>query len=347
MKVGIIGSGGIARLSHAPSYNKLDAVDLVACCDLNRERAAAFAAEFGIPNSYATYAEMLDKHALDIVSVCTPNYAHRDAAVSALESGANVLCEKPLAITVEDAEAIVAAAEHAGRLLMVGQHMRFSQNAQTAKRWIDGNRVGDVYYASANWLRRAGIPGWGQFHIKEKSGGGPMIDIGVHVIDLILWLMGSPKPVSVSAMTACKFGDKDDVIGSKWPDQWDRSEFDVEDFAAGIIRMDNGSMLQFEVSWAAHTKHEMWGGRLLGNRGGLTIEGDDVTLYTQMDETLVDVTPDQPKADEPHFAEIKHFVECVRDGEEPLVKPNESLNLIRILDTAYRSAEAGRELEIS
>jgi predicted dehydrogenase len=346
MKVGIIGSGSIARIAHAPGYNELDGVELVACSDVDGDRASKFAKEFDIPQSYDTYAEMLDKHDLDIVSVCTPNYAHREAAVAALQSGVNVLCEKPLAVTVEDAEAIVTAAKEAGKLLMVGQHMRFSQNAQTAKRWIDGNRVGDAYYATANWLRRAGIPGWGQFHIKEKSGGGPMIDIGVHVIDLVFWLMGAPKPVAVSAMTARQFGDRTDVISSKWNFQWDRSEFDVEDLAAGIVRMDNGSMLQFEVSWAAHTKHEMWGGKVLGSQGGITIEGEDVTLYTQLDDTLVNVTPDHGEAKEPHFAEIEHFVECVRDGKEPLVKPEESLNVIKILETAYKSAEAGHELEI-
>lgn len=347
MKVGIIGSGSIARIAHAPSYNKLEDVELVACSDIDGDRASDFASEFEIPESYDDYRKMLDAHDLDIVSVCTPNYAHRDAAVAALESGANVICEKPIAVIVEDAEAIVAAADRAGTYLMVGQHMRFSQYAQTARRWIDGNRVGDVYYANASWLRRAGIPGWGEFHIKEKSGGGPMIDIGVHVLDLVLWLMGSPKPISVSAITARAFGNRDDVIGSKWEHQWDRSEFDVEDFAAGVVRMDNGGMLQFEVSWAAHTKHEMWGGRVLGRNGGVTIEGEDVTLYTQLDDTLVDVTPDHPKAKEPHFAEVEHFVECVKSGKEPLVKPEESLNVTKIIETAYKSAEAGRELEVS
>ena len=199
LKVAIIGVGGIARNAHLPGYAKMDNVELVAACDIIKDRAEAAAKEYGIPAVYTNYKEVLEIEGLDAVDICTPNYLHSVIACAALEKGINVFCEKPDAVSVEEAEKMKAAAEKSGKLLMVMRNNRYWLTSAFLKKYIEDGKMGDIYAARCGWQRRRGIPGrGGWFTTQALSGGGPLIDLGVHMIDLAIWLMGNPKPVTVS-----------------------------------------------------------------------------------------------------------------------------------------------------
>lgn len=345
LKVGIIGAGGIARFAHIPGWKNLpEEVELVAICDIIPERAVKQAEENGIPHAYGSASEMLAHHELDIVSVCVHNSAHRDCTIMALEASANVMCEKPIAMNSGQAEEMIAAAKKAGKLLTVGQNQRFAAESQVAKQLIDDGLLGDVYYGETMTLRRRGIPGWGVFHIKKYSGGGPLIDIGVHGLDLVLWLMGNPEPVAVSGVTYQKFGKRQDVAFT-WGGDWDRDEFDVEDMALGFIRLENGATIVLRMSWAANVEDDLNCMRVLGTEGGL--KNPPLTLFRELSGRTVDTTPTWlPQVERSHFEEMKHFAAVVRGEVEMIVQPWQSLQVQRILDALYESAEKGSEVRI-
>jgi predicted dehydrogenase len=345
LKVGVIGAGGIARFAHIPGWKNLpEEVELVAICDIIPERAERAAEAKDIPCAYSSAGEMLAHHKLDIVSVCVHNSAHRDCTIAALEAGTNVLCEKPIAMNSAQAEEMIAAANKAGRLLMVGQNQRFASESRAAKRFIDDGLLGEVYYGETTTLRRRGIPGWGVFHIKKYSGGGPLIDIGVHGLDLVLWLMGNPDPVGVSGVTYQKFGKRQDVAVT-WAGEWSREEFDVEDMAVGLIRLANGASIVLRMSWAANVEDDLSSTRVLGTAGGL--KNPPFTLFRELSGTLVDTSPKWlPQVEQSHFEEMKHFAAVVRGEEELIVEPWQSLQVQRILDALYESAEKGQEVRI-
>ncbi|MEA3346098.1 MAG: Gfo/Idh/MocA family oxidoreductase [Chloroflexota bacterium] len=346
LKVGIIGAGGIAHYAHIPGWKNIpEEVELVAICDIIPKRAERASEEFDIPHAYPSAEEMLAHHDLDIVSVCTYNSAHRKCTITALEAGANVLCEKPIAMNSGEAEEMIAAAERTGKTLMVGQNHRFDPESQAAKRFIEDGLLGEVYYGEATNMRRRGIPGWGVFHIKKYSGGGPLIDIGVHSLDLVLWLMGNPEPVAVSGITYQKFGKREDVAVT-WGGEWNREEFDVEDMAVGLIRLENGASIVLRVSWAANVENDFHSIRVLGAEGGL--KNPPFTLFRELSGKLVDTSPTRlPEVEQSHFEEMKHFAAVVRGEEELIVKPWQSLQVQRILDALYESAEKGEEVRIA
>lgn len=345
LKVGIIGAGGIARFAHIPGWKSLpEEVELVAICDIIAERAERAAEDNDIANAYPSAEEMLSHHELDIVSVCVHNSAHRDCTIAALEAGANVLCEKPIAMNSAQAEEMIAAAKRADRLLMVGQNQRFASESRAAKRFIEGGLLGEVYYGETTTLRRRGIPGWGVFHIKEYSGGGPLIDIGVHGLDLVLWLMGNPDPIAVSGVTYQKFGKRQDVAVT-WAGEWNRQEFDVEDMAVGLIRLENGATIILRMSWAANVEDDLSSMRVLGTKGGL--KNPPFTLFRELSGVLVDTIPKHlPRVERSHFEEMKHFAAVVRGDEQLIVQPWQSLQVQRILDALYESAAKGQEVRI-
>jgi len=345
LKVGIIGAGGIARYAHIPGWSRLpEEVELVAICDIIPERAGREAEANGIPNAYSSAEDMLTHHELDIVSVCVHNSAHRDCTIAALEAGANVLCEKPIAMSSAQAEEMIAAAKKTGKLLMVGQNQRFAPESRAAKRLIEDGLLGEMYYGETTTLRRRGIPGWGVFHIKKYSGGGPLIDIGVHGLDLVLWLMGNPEPIAVSGVTYQKFGKRQDVVAT-WGGEWSREEFDVEDMAVGFIRLENGASIVLRMSWAANVEDDVSSMRVLGTEGGL--KHPPFTLFRELSGNLVDTSPKWlPKVEQSHFEEMKHFAAVVRGEEELIVQPWQSLQVQRILDALYGSAETGQEVRI-
>jgi predicted dehydrogenase len=348
LKVGIIGCGGIAKM-HLRGYGECPDVKVVACADVAPDRARTFASEHEIERSYEDFRQMLESEKLDIVSVCTPNYAHCEPTTLALESGANVLCEKPIAMNSAEAQQMLDASTRSGKLLTIGHHFRFVPFIQFLKRRIEEGILGNIYFGRSDALRRRGVPGWGEFHIKSKSGGGPLIDIGVHTLDCILWLMGSPQPSAVSGAAYTKFGNQP-TFHSAWG-SYKREDFDVEDFAAGFVRFTNGASLILKASWAAHLpENETYSQIILGDKGGALLNpfgaNAGVRIQTSQEEALVDYIPSGFPEVQPHVEEVKYWVSCVRGEKEVLVKPVECVNVQRIIDGIYRSSDLGREVRI-
>ena len=285
MKVGIIGAGGIAQYAHIPGYQMVPDVEVVALSDPDTPRARHAARKFSIPHVFSNYQDLL-KLGLDAVSVCAPNYLHAEATIAALEAGAHVLCEKPMAMNAAQAEKMVAASRRTGKLLMMAYNNRFRREAQALKKLIVAGMLGDVYFARAAWIRRRGIPSPGSwFGIKAQSGGGPLIDLGVHVLDLALWLMAEKQAATVMGATYAKFGNRPEALGSNWA--WGEpvagGRFDVEDMACAMIRFSDGASMFLEASWAANIEREQISIHLMGDKGGAQLGGscDSAKVFTE------------------------------------------------------------------
>ncbi len=360
LKVAIIGTGMIANAGHIPAWKNLKHdVELVAVADLNEERARVVARNEGIPRAYGDWKKMLAEARPDIVSVCTPNRHHKEPTLAALKSGAHVLCEKPIATCYADAVEMFDTAEAAGRVLFVCQSLRFYNNMIAAKEFVAAGRLGQVYFAEVIGMRRRGIPTWGQFHMKEHSGAGPVYDLGVHLLDGLFWLMGNPKVKAVSSMTWAKLGNRDEglktslaesgaPLGVLTPRPYDYREFDVEDMAAGFLRLENDAVVSFKTSWAANITREVFNTMILGTEGGLNL--DPFVIATNMGSYQVDVTPKIPADREVsfcgHWVAVEHVLRVIRGQEQPLVKRAEVLNVMQVLDAIYRSAAEGREIRL-
>ena len=348
-RVGIIGIGGIFKGSHIWEYLEDERLEVVALCDIIEERATEIRDKY-FPNAavYTDFRELLKDETIDSVDICTPNYLHSIIAVAAFEAGKHVFCEKPDAVNVEEVLKMNRAAEKAGKTLMIMRNNRFSPASQYAKKYIESGAMGDIYCGRCGWQRRRGIPGkGGWFTTKAQSGGGPLIDLGVHMIDLAIWLMGSPKPVTVTGSTYCKFADSDtsDSVNSDFGDKVSDGTFDVEDLAMGTIRFDNGAQLQIEFSWASNIKQENRFVELRGTKSGLTWRDGDVEVFTEMHGQGCDIHPSnlQPEKKE-HVLNLINFYDVVIDGKEPVFKPQQGIDMIKILCAIYKSAETGREV---
>ncbi len=343
MKIVIVGAGFATRVVHLPGYKGVGA-PVAALCDLLEERAQALAQQYGIPKVYSDWREMLEREQPGVVSVCLPNVMHREVTLAALEAGAHVLCEKPLATSVVEAREMFEAARSAGRILMAAQHLRFSAEARAIKRVIDGGALGEIYHAEANALRRLGIPTWGVFHQKAQSAGGPLFDIGVHILDQTLWLMGNPRPARVSAVTQQRFGRRPE-IAAIFRNAWDPERFDVEDFGVAFVRFENGGDLLLRASWAAHiAEREQFGSFIAGTEGGVTT--NPPALFHLRDGVLANEEFRHLQPRNTYEVQARAFLAAVRGEREPDVREEETMNVQRILNAAYRSAEEGREVAV-
>lgn len=355
LRVGICGSG--ITVVHIKGYQKIPGVEVSAIAGPDVDRCRAVAEKFGIPKVLADYHEMLDL-GLDAVSIGVPNKYHAQMAIDALAAGCHVLCEKPLAIDVADGERMVAAAHASGKMLMVAFNRRYIPNALALKQQIDAGTLGPIYYAKAGWTRRTGIPGFGGwFTTKVLAGGGPLIDLGVHMMDLALYMMGYPRPVSVSGATYAEFGPRGKGswdYGTR-PDDPSRAVFDVEDFAAGFIRFENGATLTLEASWAGYQALQddiylQLYGRDGGARMAIPSSGDEpsLRLVTELGGNVVGVVPDLPDAPDTteYDREVAEFVACIRTGTPPPATAEQGLTIMRIIDALYRSAETGQQIAI-
>ncbi len=352
LKIGIVGCGGIARWAHVPYYKDEKRVEIVAVCDILADRVEKFRDDcFPKAEIFSDYHELLKRQDIDAVDICTPNYLHSEIAVAAFAAGKHVFCEKPDAVSPEKAIAMKEASEKAGKLLMVMRNNRFSDPSQYAKRFINAGKMGDIYAARCGWQRRRGIPGkGGWFTTQAQSGGGPLIDLGVHMIDLTIWLMGNPRPVAVSGATFCKFANQSDLsdsANSNFGDIKAEGIFDVEDLAMGFIRFDNGAVLQIECSWASNIKEECRFIELRGSKAGLTWRnGDFIEMYSEEDGQLVDTKPSSKLKDEGHARNLKNFVDVLLEGQEPCFKPQQGVDMIKILSAVYESAKTGHEVRL-
>jgi predicted dehydrogenase len=340
LRVGVIGAGGIATYAHIPGYKKAaeaGKVELVALADINLERAQSVAAEHGFARAYGDYKEMLAKERLDAVSITTPNLYHAPAAIAALEAGCHVLCEKPPAMNPAEVEAMIAAAQAAGKICTVGLNYRFHPEVEMAKRFIDGGALGEIYAARVKVTRRRGIPSWGVFTNKALQGGGALIDVGVHMLDTALYLMGYAAPVQIMGSTYQKIGNRPGI--NPWG-QWDWEHYEVEDLALGMVRLASGATVMVEASFADNIEKGETTVQLSGTRGGLQLL--PLKVFREEYGTLTDTTPHWVPQQDMYQEEIRHFVACCLGEEEPRVKMDEMLNLQQIINGIYASAEAAQ-----
>lgn len=350
VRIGMIGAGNIAN-THIESYLKVADAEIAAICDINPERLKITAEKFGIEKTFTSVDEMLANVELDAADVCVWNCNHAECTIKALNAGLHVLCEKPMAYSADEAIKMKEAAEKNGKLLMIGFVMRFSDESRIAQDFIEKDYLGEIYYTKANYLRRHGSPG-GWFSNKKLSGGGPVIDLGVHVIDHTRFLMGNPKPVSVYATTFDKLKNRPSLktdVGWKPLDAKDDDIYDVEDLATALIRYDNGAVTLLETSYNINGEPSGLK-QLFGTKGGMVLGSTDgMKLYTEMNGFMVDVKPqtENYKKHQPDFvAEMSHFVDCVKNGTKCIAPADDGIVIMKILDAIYESARTGHEVII-
>lgn len=347
LKIGIIGSGGIARGCHMKGYASVpDACEMVAVCDVNPDTAKLAADEFGIKQTYTDYRDLLADPEIDAVTVATPNAYHVGPTVDALKAGKHVICEKPLGMNAAECRDMCRAAKKSGKILQVALQSRFSGPARFVKEYIDAGKMGDIYYARAQALRRRGVPAWGVFIDKEKQGGGPLIDIGVHILDLTLFFMGYPKPVSATGKTWNTLGTNPELFNN-WGD-YDRKKFTVEDFAVGMIKFDNGAVVTLESSFMGNLDGDPYNTQLYGTKAGAVVKPyaseKPVEFYTEENRQLFNLAPiNIPKVDSAHVAEIQAFVKAIQEKAASPVPGENGLILNAIFDAIYKSSVTGKE----
>jgi predicted dehydrogenase len=348
IRIGIIGAGNIGNV-HINTFNKLSDIQIVAITDTYLPLAEKRAAEHGIPLVVQTAEELINNDQIDAVIIGVPNQWHAPLAIQALNAGKHVLLEKPMAINLESAKEIVKAQKQSGKVLMVPHQMRWEWLALQMKEQVEKGSLGHIYHAKTGWFRRKGIPGWGTwFTKKDESGGGPLIDIGVHMLDLSLHLMGNPKPVSVFGSTYAEFGPKKRGIGTWGTPNWD-GVYDVEDLATALIKMEDGSSLSLDVSWAAHTDIMNNGPfiHLMGSEGGASLLGNNGKLMSELFDRTVDAELKTPEKDEGGRIRLsRHFIECIREGKEPLTSVMTGFTNNLILEAIYESSRTGSEVKL-
>lgn len=347
--IAMIGTGGIAQKAHMPAYAILTAegmAKIIAVCDVDEKVARAAAEQFDVKHVFTDYWKALEMPEVDAVDVCTPNYLHRDPVIDAFAAGKHVIVEKPLAINAVQGQEMVEAGHRAEKQLQVALNVRFGAGPQAVKRFIDDGKIGEIYYARAQALRRRGIPGWGVFTQKDKQGGGPLIDIGVHILDLTLWLMGHPEPVSTTGATYTKFGTREGVIGLNG--KWDPKIFTVEDFASAFVRFSNGATLTLESSFVANLEQRnIMETNIFGTEGGAVVNpflNERTKIFREESGTLTDTSPVFLPEIGTYEAEIRSFVQAILDGTPVEVPGEQGLMVTRILDAIYKSSETGHEV---
>ncbi len=344
LRIGMVGAGNIANV-HLTAYKNVPEAEIAAICDIDEHRLKLTANAHGISNTYSSIEQMLAQEELDAVDVCVWNCSHADCAIYALEHGLHVLCEKPMAYHAGQAIQMKKAADKAGKLLMIGFVLRFSSETQLALDFA--KNMGDIYYSKAVYLRRHGAPG-GWFCDKARSGGGPVLDLGVHVIDQTRLLMGSPKPVSVYAMTSNRLGFrpelKNKVGWSPMASKFDTGISDVEDFGTALIRYDNGAVTLLETSYSLNGLDESRK-ELYGTKGGMVL-GDSPKFYTVMNDRLADVTPvlSGNGSSDMFTEEMRHFVDCALNQTPCRATAEDGIWVMKILDAIYESAATGHEV---
>ncbi len=348
LRIGMIGAGGIAATQMKALASRKD-THLVALADIDQKTLDLRGDAFGVASRYTDFRQMLRKEHLDAVSICTPNLAHAEAAIAALKAGLHVLCEKPMAHTAAAARRMVETANQTGQKLVIGFQYRFNPRTQFLRSAVLNGELGEIRYGRVQALRRRGIPNWGGFGRKELQGGGPLIDIGVHVLEMTHYTMGSPKPVSASADLFTYLGNQpSNRVQSVWKG-WDYKTYTVEDLAVGRIRFENGAVLHIESSFAAHIEKDIFNFELMGEAGGCT--WDPACIHRDEGGYMVDKVPGwlSPKQNwqDMFDAKMHAFVEHVLYDKPTIAPAADGLAVQQMLDALYRSAEqGGREIAI-
>ena len=363
LKIGIIGCGGIANQKHFPALkNNADLNEIVAFCDIQIDRAEKAAAEFGAEGAQVTadYKELLANPEVEVVHVCTPNVSHSEITIAAFEAGKHVYCEKPMSHSTEEAEKMVEAWKKSGKQFTIGYQNRFREEVMNLKKSCDKGELGEIYYGKAHAVRRRAVPTWGVFMDKEAQGGGPLIDIGTHALDITLWCMNNYDVDSVTGSVFYKLGQKENGPEGNLFGPWDPKTFEVEDSAVGFVKMKNGATIGLEASWAINMLDSREASTTLcGTEAGAEIHSGmsypkNELIYNRgrngqlMEETI------SPVGSVAYFGggsgeegtiDCKQWLEAVKNHTEPLVKPEEALVVTKVLDAIYRSAEANKEIK--
>lgn len=362
LQIGIIGCGGIANQKHLPSLKaNADKADMVAFCDIIVSRAQEAAAKYGVPGAkvYEDYKELLKDPEIDLVHVLTPNVAHCPITVDAFAAGKHVMCEKPMAATTSDAQKMLDAWKKSGKKFTIGYQNRFRPEVQALHKSCEKGELGEIYYAEANAIRRRAVPTWGVFPNKALQGGGPLIDIGTHALDMTLWMMDNYKPVSVTGSVFYKLGHLQQATEGNAFGPWDPETYEVEDSAFGFVKMENGATINVRASWALNMMESREAsttlcGTLAGAeiRSGMSYKEDELYYNRGHNGQLTDekacaggnVAYFEGYSSEPGVQEAKQWLEAVLNDTEPLVKPEQAFTVTRILDAIYESARTGKEI---
>lgn len=365
LKVGIIGCGGIANQKHLPALTaQSELCEIVALCDIIEERAIKAKEQYA-PDAkvYVDYKELLKDESIDVVHVCTPNVAHCPITVAAFEAGKNVMCEKPMAATTEDAEKMMDAWKKSGKKFTIGYQNRFRKDTQTLHKACEAGDLGDIYFAKAHAIRRRAVPTWGVFPDKSKQGGGPLIDIGTHALDITLWMMDNYEVESVTGSVFEKLGHRPEATEGNMFGPWDPEKYEVEDSAFGYIKMKNGATIFLESAWAINMKDNREAATTLcGTKAGAELIGgmsqNDGEYQLVFNETTHgQLTEKQFSAGgsiaffegagsgEPKDLECRQWLEAIINDTEPLVKPEQAFVVTKILDNIYKSARENREIK--
>ena len=363
LKIGIIGCGGIANQKHFPALkNNGDLNEIVAFCDIIRERAEKAAEEFGSEGAkvYTDYRELLADPEVEVVHICTPNVSHSEIAVAAFAAKKHVYCEKPMSHDTAEAEKMVEAWKESGMQFTVGYQNRFRQEVQNLHAACKNGDLGEIYYGKAHAVRRRGVPTWGVFMDKEAQGGGPLIDIGTHALDITLWCMDNYDVDRVSGSVFYKLGGLKQATEGNLFGPWDPETYEVEDSAMGYITMKNGAAISLEASWALNMLESREASTTLcGTAAGAEIHSgmsysNNELIYNRgrngqlMEETI------SPVGGVAYFGggggeegtiDCRQWLEAVKNGTEPLVKPEEALGVTKVLDAIYKSAREGKEIK--
>jgi predicted dehydrogenase len=355
VRVGVIGLG-FAGETHVKSYRQLPNVEVVALAGLEEDKLRYLGTTYDIPHLYRQYDELLARDDLDAISICVPNYLHAPIALAAFERGMHVLCEKPLARNGVEAEQMVRAATQANRVLKVVFNRRARSDMQVLKRYIEEGNMGTIYYTKASWMRRYGIPGRDSWFInKEMAGGGPLIDLGVHVLDMALYLLGEPRVITVSASTFSELGVRAATAGKTQTSQKYSvgSTFEVEDLATAFLRLAGGATLLLESSWVTHSNAgDDFGVVCYGTESGAEIKvenynwQDTLRIYTDVAGAPAEIRPQLTRG-EGHLAMVREFIAAITEGNWSAHNGSDGLYRVRILDACYVSATRQREVSLA
>ncbi|MBD3392888.1 MAG: gfo/Idh/MocA family oxidoreductase [Chitinivibrionales bacterium] len=336
LRVGLIGAGW-PSWQQMKGYQRIEGVEVAALCDRDPKRLQAIADEYNVPNRYTAYEEMLEKERLDAVSVCSPNALHAEMSMKAMKKGAHVLCEKPMASSSKMAREMVKVSKATNRILMIGYQRRHGNDAQYIKRQISRGRLGDIYFVRAYWVRRCGIPGLGGWFTNKKlSGGGALIDIGVHVLDLGLWFMGYPDVRELTSSWGSKFGTKGlGAMAGNWRAAKKKGAFDVDDYAVAHMTFGKGRSLILQATWATHIKQDEMNIEIWGEKGGARLNPTEI--FTTEDGVLETIAP-RLRDRWPFEPQMEHFVQCIRRNKKPLSPAEEGVKTVEIIERIYAAA---------
>ena len=362
LKIGVVGCGGIANQKHFPAMKaNSDLCEIVAFCDIIKERAEKGAAEFGAEGArvYEDFRDLLADEEVEVVHVLTPNVAHCPITVAAFEAGKHVYCEKPMAHNTIDAKQMIDAWRKSGKHFTIGYQNRFRSEVQNLKKACEAGDLGEIYYGKAHAVRRRAVPTWGVFPDKSKQGGGPLIDIGTHALDLTLWMMDNYEPASVSGSVFYKLGGLQQATEGNLFGPWDPETFEVEDSARGFIKMKNGTTITLEAAWAINMSESREASTTLcGTKAGAEIYSgmsyqQDQLVYNRgrngqlMDEKLAGggaIAYFEGGASQPGVIDNRQWLESIINGTDPVVKPEQAFVVTQILEAIYESAETGKEV---